>query len=290
MSFRLLGVAAAVVVSGTLSAQDIPDLRGTWTGTAHFKYDLAPWSAALSFTVTDQKPNGDFTFVTVGEGRGHVDANGQIVMERKTTDSLTFDKMRGVLKDGVIRGDWETHTRTAPTPSRGTFEVRRGKPTLPYLTRLPGPKGSKARNPGAAVNPPTTPQGAAPKPKKSPAMAGGLIDLLKNGQADEALNRLRQGAGIDEEDASGYTSLMWAVRKGSDALVQELIAKGADVNEQAADGYTALMFAARRGDVEIIQTLLDAGADKKKKQSNGFTAWDIAGGDDATPALQALLR
>ncbi len=78
---------------------------------------------------------------------------------------------------------------------------------------------------------------------------------------------LARGANVDSTStdpwalSKGWTTLMYAVRNGDHAAVQQLIANGADVNFLAPNRRTALLEAQRRGDGSMAAVHLERGAD-----------------------------
>jgi ankyrin repeat protein len=71
---------------------------------------------------------------------------------------------------------------------------------------------------------------------------------------------LAAGAAVNQADSEGYTPLHWAVSKGHRAVVAQLLAAGAAVNQADSEGYTPLHSAARDGHEAIVEQLLAAGA------------------------------
>jgi len=73
---------------------------------------------------------------------------------------------------------------------------------------------------------------------------------------------LSNGARVDLKAADGSTALMWAARKGEEAIVQALLARGANVNAKDGDGRTPLIYAARgKTPPRIAEALIAGGAD-----------------------------
>ena len=61
--------------------------------------------------------------------------------------------------------------------------------------------------------------------------------------------------------ATGFTSLLFAVRAGHVDAVRALLDAGADVNDRVSDGQSALVVAAANANWEVADYLLDRGAD-----------------------------
>lgn len=87
---------------------------------------------------------------------------------------------------------------------------------------------------------------------------------------------LERGAAIDRRDKSGYTAVLAAVINNRPQVLAVLIERGADLDVQEDDtGSTALMWAMREGNVAMQQMLLAAGADPDLLNKAGETARDI---------------
>jgi hypothetical protein len=73
---------------------------------------------------------------------------------------------------------------------------------------------------------------------------------------------VEKGADIQDRDASGSTSLMWAAfnENGDPTLVKELLRMGVDPNAKNLAGETAMTWAARRGNTQAVAALEQAGA------------------------------
>ena len=87
---------------------------------------------------------------------------------------------------------------------------------------------------------------------------------------------------VDERDAQGHTSLMWAAYKGFGACVDILLRWGADVHAVDDMGFTALHWALVKGNYMCIQKLVEFGSDRftQSKAQEGQTEGD-------TPAMTA---
>ena len=68
----------------------------------------------------------------------------------------------------------------------------------------------------------------------------------------------------------------WAVIKGHEDLVDELISRGAQVNIPNSLGFTSFMYAVRLGHEEIVDFFLKNNIDVKMKNKNGNTALHLA--------------
>ena len=66
---------------------------------------------------------------------------------------------------------------------------------------------------------------------------------------------LDAGANPNAALTNGWTSLMWAVERGSPGIVRMLLEAGADPNATTSSGVSARQWAKRRGDPEILALL-----------------------------------
>lgn len=148
-----------------------------------------------------------------------------------------------------------------------------------------------------------------------------LVDLVRAGDREGALELIRLGADVNAALPDGSTALHWAVhnvdeemtelllsreadpaiknnygaaplseavRIANAKLVGMLLAAGADPDATNADGQTALMLAASTGVVEVAELLLDAGANVNAvEQWRGQTAlmWAASNGHGAMSKL-----
>ena len=78
-----------------------------------------------------------------------------------------------------------------------------------------------------------------------------LIDAVKTNNLEHVRLLMEQGADKDKADASGYTHLYWAARKGYFEVAQYLVEQGATLDKAAINGDTPLIFAAIIGHLEV---------------------------------------
>src|SRR5438874_1068199 len=83
---------------------------------------------------------------------------------------------------------------------------------------------------------------------------------IASGDNDGAMEWLRDGADVEGQDQTGFTSLMSACLKGDLNMVRELLARGADPNATNGHGWSVLCSAAADGNAEIMRLLLAHGA------------------------------
>ena len=160
-------------------------------------------------------------------------------------------------------------------------------------------------------------------PLGSASAADSLVDLVKAGKREEALDMIRVGADVNERQGDGSSALLWAVYQVDEELVQALLSReanpdlannygaaplseavkianaplvdmllraGADPDAPNADGQTALMLAARTGVVDVAKLLLEAGASvNASEQWRGQTALMWAVGNDHPEMAKLLL-
>jgi ankyrin repeat protein len=97
-----------------------------------------------------------------------------------------------------------------------------------------------------------------------------LVSKIKYNDIDAVKALIDAGADINQQDEStGYTSLMWACEFNYTDIAKMLVEKGADINIRANDGSTALVRAAGNAP-EVVQLLLLKGADIKATPKDGI--------------------
>jgi ankyrin repeat protein len=82
-----------------------------------------------------------------------------------------------------------------------------------------------------------------------------LWEAAAAGETGQVISILRLGGRIDSSDSSGYTALLWAVRKGHVDTVKALLARGADVQAKTRDGLRALDLARQSESPGLIAIL-----------------------------------
>jgi ankyrin repeat protein len=91
-----------------------------------------------------------------------------------------------------------------------------------------------------------------------------VVGLLLEAGADPNLQAhvtsLTQRANADHP-TGGFTALMYAARRGDDALVRRLVSGGANVNLKNGDGASAAMVAIYNDRFDVAATLLELGSD-----------------------------
>ncbi|MES2623633.1 MAG: ankyrin repeat domain-containing protein, partial [Pseudomonadota bacterium] len=122
------------------------------------------------------------------------------------------------------------------------------------------------------------------------AFASSLLESVRSGDQEAALEFIADGADVNDAEANGTTPLHWAVHAGNLALVQKLIKAGADVNVMNNYGASPLSEAAILGDAKIIKSLLDAGADPESPNEDGQTALMVVARSSNLEAAEMLLK
>uniref|UniRef100_A0A7S3BN33 Uncharacterized protein n=1 Tax=Haptolina ericina TaxID=156174 RepID=A0A7S3BN33_9EUKA len=106
---------------------------------------------------------------------------------------------------------------------------------------------------------------------------------------DEVLTRL--GRGEDPNLIYGHykrTPLHFAVLRGHEAVLSQLLSSGAHVNARDRFGDTPLHDAAREGHIALVRPLVDAGASPMAHNEAGKTPIDFALGEDEMEVLDLL--
>jgi ankyrin repeat protein len=123
------------------------------------------------------------------------------------------------------------------------------------------------------------------------AQAGGprdaLFSAIKSGSAAEVEGVLASGADPDAVGEDGMTALIAATLFGEARMVAALAGRGADPNRSGVGGTTALMWAVP--DVEKVRILLDAGANVDARSETERTALLVAASYPGTTDLLRLL-
>ena len=88
-----------------------------------------------------------------------------------------------------------------------------------------------------------------------------LLDLAREGRADELVAYVDAGVPVDLCDPAGNTLLMLGAYHGHASVVRALAARGADVDRANDRGQTPLAGAVFQGEPDVVEALLAAGAD-----------------------------
>nr|WP_026319929.1 ankyrin repeat domain-containing protein [Siminovitchia fordii] len=99
-----------------------------------------------------------------------------------------------------------------------------------------------------------------------------LIASAENGNTDDVLALLQDGADIDATDENGRTAVMAATYNNEVDTVKALIQKGADINIRDNNSDNVLLHAGASGQLEILRLAIEAGADTKLTNRFGGTA------------------
>jgi hypothetical protein len=100
-----------------------------------------------------------------------------------------------------------------------------------------------------------------------------LLEAAEEGQSDDMLKLMAEGADIDFKDQDGDTALILAAANGHADCVRLLLDSGADKEAKGENGeWTALICAASWDHADCVRLLLDAGADKEATDNIGQTA------------------
>ena len=84
------------------------------------------------------------------------------------------------------------------------------------------------------------------------------------------------GHDLNEGDAQGCKSLMWASSRNHLNIVKYLVRRGAIVNSATNDGSTALIATCEGGHLDVSRFLCDSGANVNAADNYGWTALMVA--------------
>ena len=127
----------------------------------------------------------------------------------------------------------------------------------------------------------------------SPCMATLLIDAIRNGETDEAVESLIRSEGrLDERDTTGTTALIQAVTWGRLKVVEALAASGADLNFSNSLKWTPFQTALQMGDraqsIQMATLLLTHGRGRVRVQSaeiRKYLTWPTPRDKDIYPEI-----
>ncbi|OIK15503.1 hypothetical protein BIV60_09475 [Bacillus sp. MUM 116] len=99
-----------------------------------------------------------------------------------------------------------------------------------------------------------------------------LILAAENGDTENILKLLKNGANINAKDGLGRTAVMAATYSNKIETVKVLIQKGADINIRDNNLNNVLLYSGAEGLLEIVKLAINAGADTKLTNRYGGTA------------------
>ncbi len=105
----------------------------------------------------------------------------------------------------------------------------------------------------------------------------GLVELIRQGRAQEAQAAVEAGARVEETNPGHFTPLLVASQRGMAGLVRALIARGADLDAQDLEiGRWPLLCAALGAHLECAVALMEAGARLDLMTQEGQTLLEAA--------------
>lgn len=145
-----------------------------------------------------------------------------------------------------------------------------------------------------------------------------LIGLLKNLELKMATKLINEGAGINQIDEDGYSSLHWSIIKGQLTITKLLVEKGADIKLKTNKGLNAIelaIYTGRENTVrflcsfykgkerslllhtaaaldcsKILKTLIEVGSKVNVRDGSGRTALHWAAQEGSLNAAKILLK
>ncbi len=111
-----------------------------------------------------------------------------------------------------------------------------------------------------------------PTEKKVEIMNQQLIHYAEQGDTENVLKLLEDGADINATDAHGRTAVLAATYNNKTDTVKALIDKGADINLRDKRLNNVLLYAGAEGLLDIVKLAIEAGADTKLTNRFGGTA------------------
>lgn len=117
-----------------------------------------------------------------------------------------------------------------------------------------------------------------------------LLDLAQQGEAQAALQVIKDGADVKARRSDGTTALHWAAHHGELELAKRLLKAGADANARNDYGSTPIQEAAIRGDAAVLRELVKAGANPRTANDEGETALMSVARTGNVAAAQVLIK
>jgi ankyrin repeat protein len=101
---------------------------------------------------------------------------------------------------------------------------------------------------------------------------------------------LDNGTNVETRDRRGYTPLAAAAYEGYDNVVRLLLDKGADREARNKNARTPLALATRKGDVDSLKLLIQRGADIDSRDSFGDTPLTVAATHSHEEVVEQLVQ
>ena len=123
-----------------------------------------------------------------------------------------------------------------------------------------------------------------------PAADVSIQEAALNGQMNQVMKLLGEGADVNMKDEDGRTALMYAAYNGHVEVIKKLIEKGALVNQRDNYGRTALMMASSGPYPQAAKLLLDNYADPNlADKAEQFTPLMYAAAEGHLEVVKILL-
>jgi len=116
-----------------------------------------------------------------------------------------------------------------------------------------------------------------------------LLSAAQSGLSADAMALLKQGAPVNDIDATGETALAWAVMHGDLDLTSALLKAHASPNTADISGVSPSTVAIQNSQPEMVKLLLDNGANASVARMTGETALMLAVRGGSADIVSALL-
>ncbi|KAJ9144492.1 NACHT and Ankyrin domain protein [Pleurostoma richardsiae] len=117
-----------------------------------------------------------------------------------------------------------------------------------------------------------------------------LVQALARMSEDPALVLMEEGADTRATSSHGQTTLLLAAGNGFDRVVERLVARNVAINKLDDMGNSALSEAVKRGRVASVRMLIKAGADLQWKSTNGESLLHLAAWHGDEDVLTPLIK
>lgn len=117
-----------------------------------------------------------------------------------------------------------------------------------------------------------------------------LVDLIRDGDREAALELIRIGADVNEPQGDGTTPLHWAVYRVDTELVEVLLSREANPNVTNNYGSSPLAEAVKIANPTLVGMLLEAGADADAFNQDGQSALMLAARTGVVEVAELLVE